>query len=292
MIDACCYEDYHSKLVTDALQGSQTLKHFIHCGNLRVYNPTVPRPWVEDGPRGRPCGFYSLQQQLMEARLLRLHKEASFPATVVLLGELVGEGWCPVTPQGLYDATCFDALTKPGGWIMIPEQRAVLQFLDVRDAVAAICAMYGLHPPSRLASVASAVGVPPFVAAFMSLAALSCCGAESVPSRAHPPLTSAVIQDREARCGGRPELEPLRLPRNRQGVRGGHRQPQWLERARNQGAQVARLFVCHRQVPARHEEACAHAACVSSEPGARRRSQPPTHMPGMGVVDVVRGNLE
>jgi hypothetical protein len=141
VVDACCYEDFHSKLVTDALQGCQTLKHFIHCGNLRAYNPTVKRPWIEDGPRGRPSGFYSLQQQLMEARLLQLHRDSSFPATVVLMAELVGQGWCPVTPQGLYDPTCFDALTKPGSWIMIPEQKAVLQFLDVRDAVAALCAM-------------------------------------------------------------------------------------------------------------------------------------------------------
>ena len=99
VVDACCYEDYHSKLLTDALQGSRSLKHFIHCGNLRAYNPTVERPWVEDGARGRPCGFYSLQQQLMETRLLRLHEESQFPATVLLLAELVGEGWCPVTPQ-------------------------------------------------------------------------------------------------------------------------------------------------------------------------------------------------
>ena len=142
VVDACCYEDFHSKLLVDSLQASSScLSHFIHCGNLRVYNPTVLRPWKEDGPRGVPCGYYTLQQQLMETRLLTLSKTSNFPATVVLMGELVGEGWCPVTFQGLYDPSCFQAFAATPGWFMMPKQPTYLQFLDVHDAVSAICAM-------------------------------------------------------------------------------------------------------------------------------------------------------
>ena len=42
----------------------------VHCGSLRAYSPTVQRPWSEDSSRGIPCGYYTLQQQQMEARLL------------------------------------------------------------------------------------------------------------------------------------------------------------------------------------------------------------------------------
>jgi pimeloyl-ACP methyl ester carboxylesterase len=76
----------------------------------------------------------------MEARLHELYKSANFPATVLLLAELVGEGWCPLTFQGLYDPLCFQALSE-GKWVMVPERNTTLQFLDVRDAVDAICRM-------------------------------------------------------------------------------------------------------------------------------------------------------
>ena len=142
VIDACCYEDEDSKAVVDALQGSSSLCHFVHCGSLRAYNPTVQRPWSEDSSRGIPCGYYTLQQQQMEARLLHAHKDAAFPATVLLMGDLVGEGWCPLTFQGLYDPVCFVAL-KQGKWVMVPEQKALVQVLDVHDAVAAVCSVLG-----------------------------------------------------------------------------------------------------------------------------------------------------
>ena len=76
----------------------------------------------------------------MEARLLHAHKDAGFPATVLLMGDLVGEGWCPLTFQGLYDPVCFVAL-KQGKWVMVPEQKALVQILDVHDAVAAVCSV-------------------------------------------------------------------------------------------------------------------------------------------------------
>ena len=141
VVDACCYEDYHCQHLIDKLRHSKPLRHFLHCGSLRVYNPLLPgRPWKENGPRGEPCGYLTLQQQKMETRLMELHKTAGFPATVLLLGELVGEGWCPLTFQGLYDPACFVAL-KTNKWVMMPKQQAFIQVLDVRDAVDAVCAM-------------------------------------------------------------------------------------------------------------------------------------------------------
>jgi nucleoside-diphosphate-sugar epimerase len=157
IVDACCDEDHHCELLVDKLRHAKTLKHFVHCGSLRVYNPLVQRPWQEDGPRGEPCGYLTLQQQKMEARLLELHRTAGFPATVLLLGELVGEGWCPLTFQGLYDPTCFVAL-QAGKWVMLPQQQAILQILDVRDAVDAVCAM--LAKPEALGESWNLCGDP------------------------------------------------------------------------------------------------------------------------------------
>ena len=136
LIDDSCFELAHCKELVDSIKGTK-IKHYIHIGTIHAYGTDALRPWTEDGGRGSVHSVFGFEQKKMEEYVMTEHQKSKFPATVLLLSDLVGKGWCPINCQGLYDPIVFKAM-KTGGWIMIPSQVGVVQFCRVEDAVEAV----------------------------------------------------------------------------------------------------------------------------------------------------------
>ncbi len=116
VIDLICFTDSSAAQLIDALRGE--VQHFLHCGTIWAYGHSASVPATEDQPR-HPFGEYGIQKAAIEARLMREARLNRFPATVMLVGHIVGPGWAPLNPQGHFDPRVFAQLAH-GEQLVLP----------------------------------------------------------------------------------------------------------------------------------------------------------------------------
>lgn len=109
VIDLICFTLESARQMVEALKGQ--VQHFLHCGTMWVYGPSVQVPATEDQPR-RPFGDYGIRKAAIEAYLLKEARLGGFPATVLHPGHIVGPGWNPVNPAGNFNPDVFARLAR------------------------------------------------------------------------------------------------------------------------------------------------------------------------------------
>jgi len=109
VIDMICFTEASAQQMVEALQGQ--VQHFLHCGTIWIYGPTVQAPATEEQPR-RPFGEYGIQKAAIEAYLLDQARRHGFPATVLHPGHIVGPGWAPLNPAGHFNPEIFTRLSR------------------------------------------------------------------------------------------------------------------------------------------------------------------------------------
>jgi nucleoside-diphosphate-sugar epimerase len=109
VIDMICFTEASARQMVEALQGH--VQHFLHCGTIWIYGPTVQAPATEEQPR-RPFGEYGIQKAAIETYLLDQSRRQGFPATLLHPGHIVGPGWAPLNPAGHFNPEIFTRLSR------------------------------------------------------------------------------------------------------------------------------------------------------------------------------------
>jgi len=109
VIDMICFTLESAQQLVEALRGH--VQHFLHCGTIWIYGPSVVVPATEEQPR-KPFGEYGIQKAAIEAYLLREARQNGFPATLLHPGHIVGQGWVPVNPAGNFNPQVYSKLAR------------------------------------------------------------------------------------------------------------------------------------------------------------------------------------
>ena len=107
VVDMICFTLESARQITEALTGQ--VQHFLHCGTIWIYGPSVQVPATEQQPR-RPFGEYGIQKAAIEVYLLDQARRLGFPATLLHPGHIVGTGWAPLNPAGNFNPKVFEKL--------------------------------------------------------------------------------------------------------------------------------------------------------------------------------------
>jgi len=107
VVDMICFTLESARQITEALTGQ--VQHFLHCGTIWIYGPSVQVPATEQQPR-RPFGEYGIQKAAIEVYLLDQARRHGFPATLLHPGHIVGTGWAPLNPAGNFNPKVFEKL--------------------------------------------------------------------------------------------------------------------------------------------------------------------------------------
>ncbi|MBZ0303337.1 MAG: NAD-dependent epimerase/dehydratase family protein [Anaerolineae bacterium] len=116
VVDLICFTEASARHLVEALRGH--VEHFLHCGTIWIYGPSVSVPATEDQPR-QPFGDYGIHKAAIEAYLLREARQNGFPATLLHPGHIVGPGWSPINPQGNLNLEVFERLAH-GDEVLLP----------------------------------------------------------------------------------------------------------------------------------------------------------------------------
>ncbi len=109
VIDMICFTLDSASQITEALRGD--VQHFLHCGTIWIYGPSVEVPATEEQPR-HPFGEYGIQKAAIEAYLLNEARRNGFPVTCLHPGHIVGPGWEPLNPCGHFNPQVFAHLAQ------------------------------------------------------------------------------------------------------------------------------------------------------------------------------------
>jgi nucleoside-diphosphate-sugar epimerase len=107
VVDMICFTLESARQITEALTGQ--VQHFLHCGTIWIYGPSVQVPATEQQPR-RPFGEYGIQKAAIEVYLLDQARRHGFPVTLLHPGHIVGTGWAPLNPAGNFNPKVFEKL--------------------------------------------------------------------------------------------------------------------------------------------------------------------------------------
>lgn len=107
VIDLICFTVASAQQLTEALRGQ--VSHFLHCGTIWIFGPTVTAPTTEAQPR-RPFGQYGIQKAAIEEYYLKEAHQNNFPVTLLHPGHIVGPGWNPLNPAGHFNPQVFARL--------------------------------------------------------------------------------------------------------------------------------------------------------------------------------------
>ncbi len=118
VIDMICYEVESARQLVDALRGK--VRHFLFCGTAWVHGYPVTTPITEDQPR-RPFGEYGMKKAQIEAYLAEEFQRHRFPATSLLPGHIVGQGWVPLDPVATWSLEVYRKLAW-GEELLMPHQ--------------------------------------------------------------------------------------------------------------------------------------------------------------------------
>ena len=116
VIDLISFNLASTRPLVEALRGK--IEHFLHCSTLWVYGHTAAVPAGEDEPLN-PFGEYGIDKAEIEKWLMHEARTTGFPATIFRPGQIVGEGWTPITPLANDKAAVFSKMAR-GEEIVLP----------------------------------------------------------------------------------------------------------------------------------------------------------------------------
>lgn len=116
VIDLISFNLASTQPLVEALHGK--IEHFLHCSTLWVYGHTTAVPAGEDEPLN-PFGEYGIHKAEIEKWLMHKARTTGFPATIFRPGQIVGEGWIPISPLGNDQAAVFSKMAR-GEEIILP----------------------------------------------------------------------------------------------------------------------------------------------------------------------------
>ena len=118
VIDLICFTPESATILAESLIGN--IHHFLHCGTMWVYGPSLNVPTDEDQER-HPILDYGINKAKIEAHLLSLYRHKKFPVTILHPGHITGPGWLPINPVGNLNPEIFKKLKK-GEVIVLPNE--------------------------------------------------------------------------------------------------------------------------------------------------------------------------
>jgi nucleoside-diphosphate-sugar epimerase len=118
VIDMICFTEASARHLVDALRGQ--VQYFLHCSTCWVHGHTTQIPVREEAVR-RPIGDYGIHKAAIEAFMLGEARKACFPATCILPGHIVGQGWIPLNPAGNFNPDVYARLGR-GEPVILPNR--------------------------------------------------------------------------------------------------------------------------------------------------------------------------
>ncbi|HLA39612.1 MAG TPA: NAD-dependent epimerase/dehydratase family protein [Candidatus Glassbacteria bacterium] len=113
------------------------VKHYLYCGTMWVYGPTVVAPTTEDDPR-QATDDYGREKAQIEQMLLAQAAAGRLPASVLHPGHIVGPGWLPIGPAGNVNLQVFEKLGR-GEEVVLPDHGlATLHHVHADDVAQAM----------------------------------------------------------------------------------------------------------------------------------------------------------
>lgn len=107
VVDLICFNLNSTKQIVTSLRNK--IEHYIFCSSIWVYGCLTTVPSSETEPPN-PIDDYGRGKAASEAWLMREARLSGFPATIFRPGHIVGNGWCPITPQGNVDPNVFSKI--------------------------------------------------------------------------------------------------------------------------------------------------------------------------------------
>ena len=109
VIDMICFTLASAQHLAETLLGH--VQHFLHCGTVWTFGPSVVVPAPESAPK-HPFGEYGIQKAAIEKYLLQEAHLNGLPVTILHPGHIVGPGWIPLNPQGNFNPHVYEILAK------------------------------------------------------------------------------------------------------------------------------------------------------------------------------------
>ena len=155
VVDLITYTCEQNAVMVEAFKGR--IDHFINCGSIWAYGPSLRVPYQEHDPRD-PQSDYGKGKTAVENELMALHRRENFPATVIHPGHISGKRWLPIDPCGaISDTEIYRRLAK-GEEVVLPERGSVPMHHVHGDDVAQLFELALARPADSIGQVFSAVG--------------------------------------------------------------------------------------------------------------------------------------
>ncbi len=154
VVDLFCYTPEQNAMMVEAFKGR--VNHFLHCGTIWAYGPSLRVPHLEHHPR-LPTSDYGKNKTAVENQLMNLHIRENFPATVIHPGHVSGKRWLPIDPCGALDGTEIYRKLAMGEPVLLPERGSVPMHHVHADDVAQLFELAILQPANSIGQTFSAV---------------------------------------------------------------------------------------------------------------------------------------
>lgn len=155
VVDLISYTSQQNNIIVEAFKGR--ISHFINCGSIWAYGPSLRIPHLEHYPRN-PISEYGKNKTAIENDLMTLHIRENFPATVIHPGHISGKRWLPIDPCGAINGTEIYRKLATGEEVLLPERGSVPMHHVHGDDVAQVFELALLRPSDSIGQVFSAVG--------------------------------------------------------------------------------------------------------------------------------------
>jgi nucleoside-diphosphate-sugar epimerase len=185
VVDLITYTQEQNAAMVRAFEGR--IRHFIHCGSIWAYGPSLRVPHLEQDPRN-PLSSYGRKKAAIENDLMDRRFRASFPATGIHPGHISGKRWLPIDPRGALDGTGIYRKLARGEQVVLPERGAVPMHHVHGDDVAQVFERALLRPADSIGQAFSAVS--PY-----ALTMRACCRAVATLFGAEPNLSFCSLND-------------------------------------------------------------------------------------------------
>lgn len=187
VVDLISYTQEQNNIMVEAFKGR--ISHFINCGSIWAYGPSLRVPHLEHYPR-KPQSDYGKNKTAIEKDLMALHIRENFPATVIHPGHISGKRWLPIDPKGAIAGTDIYQKLAAGEEVSLPERGSVPMHHVHGDDVAQVFELALLKPADSIGQVFSAVS--PY-----ALTMKACCRAVAGIFGMEPNINYCSLKDFE-----------------------------------------------------------------------------------------------
>ena len=185
VIDLYTYTQQQNNIMVEAFKGR--ISHFIHCGSIWAYGPSLRVPHMEHYPR-KPTSDYGKNKTAIENDLMTLRIRDNFPATVIHPGHISGKRWLPIDPCGALNGTEIYRKLATGEEVLLPERGSVPMHHVHGDDVAQVFELALLRPADSIGQVFSAVA--PY-----AMTMRACCRAVAAIFGMEPNIASCTLAE-------------------------------------------------------------------------------------------------